>query len=78
VKPASKKTVKYRLTTPAHVARCATLVAEIVADEARPVCVEIIPWEARRTLNQNSMFYALYQQIASQCEDSSIIDVRRR
>ena len=78
MKPASKKTVKYRLTTPAHVARCATLVAEIVADEARPVCVEIIPWEARRTLNQNSMFYALYQQIASQCEDSSIIDVRRR
>lgn len=77
MKPANKKVVKYRLVTPAHVARCAALVAEIVADEARPVCVEIIPWEARRTLNQNSMFYALYQQIASQCEDSSIHDVRR-
>lgn len=40
----------------------------------RPV-VEILP--ERRNLNQNQMFYALYQQIGQQVDDKSIKDIRR-
>lgn len=40
----------------------------------RPL-VEIVP-EAR-SLDQNDMFYALYQQVAEQKDDESIRDVRR-
>jgi len=33
--------------------------------------------DEKRTLDQNSMFYALYQQIAAQAGDQSVNDVRR-
>lgn len=40
----------------------------------RPV-VEFVP--ESRSLDQNSLIYALYQQIASQLPDSAIVDIRR-
>jgi hypothetical protein len=40
----------------------------------RPV-VEFVP--EGRSLDQNSMIYALYQQIAAQQPESSIVDIRR-
>lgn len=40
----------------------------------RPV-FELVP--EKRSLDQNAMFYALYQQIATQSGDQSINDVRR-
>lgn len=39
------------------------------------VKVKIVP--EKRTTDQNSMIYALYGQIAAQCEDQSVIDIRR-
>jgi hypothetical protein len=40
----------------------------------RPV-VQIVP--QKRSLDQNSMFYALYQQVAEQKQDESIEDIRK-
>lgn len=40
-----------------------------------PATVEFI--KPGRSLDQNSMIYALYQQIAAQVEDQAIIDIRR-
>lgn len=37
--------------------------------------IQLVP--EKRSLDQNSMIYALYQQIASQKEDESIVDIRR-
>lgn len=40
----------------------------------RPI-VEVVP--ERRSLDQNAMIYALYQQIAEQVEGEQIVDIRR-
>lgn len=40
----------------------------------RPI-VEVLP--ERRSLDQNAMIYALYQQIAEQSEGEQIVDIRR-
>jgi hypothetical protein len=49
-------------------------IAQMRLSGKRPV-VQLVP--ENRSLDQNDMFYALYQQVAEQKDDESIRDVRR-
>ena len=40
------------------------------------VLVQLVP--EKRSLSQNALSFALYQQVANQCEDMSIMDIRCR
>lgn len=41
----------------------------------KPPTVEFV--DAKRSLDQNAMAFALYKQIGGQCEDQSIVEIRR-
>lgn len=45
------------------------------AIQESPITIEIVP--EKRSLDQNSMIYALYAEIAKQVEDQSVSDIRR-
>lgn len=41
----------------------------------KPAVVELVA--AKRSLDQNAMAFALYKQIGEQCQDQSIVEIRR-
>lgn len=66
--------IRFDLTTESAMTAFLAFVAQMRLTGKRPV-FELA--KEKRSLDQNSMFYALYQQIAQQSGDQSVNDVRR-
>ncbi len=66
--------IQWDLSSEAAVTNFLAFVAQLRLAGKRPL-FEQVP--EKRSLDQNSMIYALYEQIASQAQDQSLIDVRR-
>jgi hypothetical protein len=65
---------KWDLSSETVKANFDNFIAQMRLSGKRPV-VQLVP--EKRSLDQNAMFYALYQQIAEQKQDESIEDIRR-
>lgn len=66
--------IRFDLMTESAMDSFHTFVSNMRLAGKRPI-FELVP--EKRSIDQNSMFYALYQQIAQQAGDQSIQDVRR-
>jgi len=66
--------IRFDLSTESAMAAFQAFVAQMRLTGKRPVFVQE---QEKRSLSQNDMIYALYQQIAEQAQDQSINDIRR-
>jgi len=66
--------IQWDLSSEAAVTNFLAFVSQLRLAGKRPVFMQA---PEKRSLDQNSMIYALYEQIASQAQDQSVSDVRR-
>jgi len=70
----SARKIRFDLSTESAITSFLAFVSQHRLSGKKPI-FELVP--EKRSLDQNSMFYALYQQIAQQAADQSVNDVRR-
>jgi len=68
------RAIKWDLSSESTVTNFLAHIGEMRLHGKRPIFQQV---PEKRSLDQNSMFYALYQQIASQAGDQSVSDVRK-